>query len=121
MAASAADLSSLDRLIGRSVAGVGLVALVVVWFAAGRHLPKAAIIAFALVYGLGKLVVAVAGLARSWPVWPALLAEGLAMGLVALIVWTGTKEVAYLLLTAALLVGASFWRTRMARLTSGDL
>ena len=120
MATDPRDTASLDRLVSRSVAVIGVLGLVVVWFASGRHLPRSGIVAFVLAYAVGKAVVAGIGLSRRWQAWPAVLAEGVAMTLVALIVWTGTKELAYLLGTLALLLGAGWWRSRVARLTSGE-
>jgi hypothetical protein len=114
------DLGALDRLVSRSVAVIGLVGLAIVWFASWQHIPRSAIVAFAGAYAVGKAAIGVMGALRGWPAWPAALAEGLAIIVVAAIVWTGTKETVYLVVTAVLLVGAGFWRSRVARMTSGD-
>jgi hypothetical protein len=110
------DIGSIDRLLSRSIALLGLIALVILWmrFRTGG-VPVVAVVAFAGVYALGKVVTGILGIVYRWPAWPALFAEGGAIALVAWIVRSGSRDAIALLACVALLLGAGVWRNRVAR------
>ena len=77
-----------------------------------------AVVVFA--YSSSKAVVAAIGAFNRWPFWTAVLVEGVALAIVGAIVWTQTRETAYVLAAAGLLMGARYWRGRAITKASGD-
>lgn len=108
-----ADLARLESMLSRGVAVVGLVALVgFVFLSAEKKAPLAVTLALIGCFMLAKLVVAVLGLAARWPLVPAVLLEVAAIGVVAFIVAGRSSSLAFVLLVAVLLAGATLWRRR---------
>jgi hypothetical protein len=115
------DVGQLDRVLSRSIAFLGLIALAFLWMRTGTGgVPVAAAVAFAGVYLLGKLVTGVLGIIYHWPAWPAVFAEGAAIAVVGWIVRSGSRNVIALLACVALLLGAGLWRSRIARSEQED-
>jgi len=107
------DYGRMDRLVSRSIALFGLALLAALWVSSGgRAVGRGAILWFAFAYASGKAAVGVWALWRRWPVWPALLAEGLAVAMAGVTVWKRTTSPIPLMACAALLLGAGFWRNR---------
>lgn len=109
------DAAWLDRRLSLVLLG-GAVALFVGTPAAGSA-PEAglsgALVLLAAVLA-AKLGVLVLGVRQGWRPWPALAAEIAALGLVAGVVATRSEEKTFVLLAAALFVGAVAWRRRVA-------
>lgn len=113
---SGPDVGWIDRLLSRTIALIWLIALVVLWmrFRSGG-VPVNAVVAFACVYALGKVVTGVLGIVYRWPAWPAVFAEGAAISVVAWIIRSGSRDLIALLVCVALLLAAGLWRNRVAR------
>jgi len=115
------DVARLDQIVSRSLFVLGALGLAALWLLASpQSIRRPAWVAAAAVYATGKLAILIVALKRRWPAWPAVLAEVLAVALVAAIVWTGTHEVIYPLIVAALLLSSGLWRGRVAQSGEDD-
>jgi hypothetical protein len=116
------DVARLDRVLSRSLFLIGAIGLVGLWAThSSPSLRRPAWVVAAAIYAAGKLVVLAVGLKQHWPAWPAVLAEALAVAMVAAIVWTGTHEVIYVVVVAALLLASGLWRGRTAQASEEDV